>query len=316
MAQKILAVVGATGAQGGGVVRAALAGGEYTVRAITRKPDSEKAQAVRAAGAEVVAGDLDDVESLVHALDGADAAFFVTNFWEVFSPEREKQQAKNLAEAAQRTGLKHVIWSTLEDTRKDVPLSDDRMPTLMGEYKVPHFDAKGEADAYFIERNVPTTFLRASFYWENFIYFGLHPQRGADGVLALSLPMGDKEIAGTAAEDIGGVAYGILERGAELIGKTVGVGGEHLTGAQIAEKMSTAIGETVRYAPLTPAQFRALGFPGAEDLGNMFQYYQEFEKELGAVRSVEKSRELHPGLLSFDAWLAKYGHLIPVEQAV
>ena len=206
MAQKILAVVGATGAQGGGVVKAALAAGEYAVRAITRKPDSEKAQALRAAGAEVVAGDLDEVESLVRALDGADAAFFVTNFWEVFSPEREKLQAKNLAEAAQRTGLKHVIWSTLEDTRKDVPLSDDRMPTLMSEYKVPHFDAKGEADAYFVERNVPTTFLRASFYWENFIYFGLHPQRGADGVLTLSLPMGDKEIAGTAAEDIGGVA--------------------------------------------------------------------------------------------------------------
>ena len=143
-----IATLGA-GSESGGPDRgrAALTGGEYTVRAITRKPDSEKAQALRAAGAEVVAGDLDDVESLVHALDGADAAFFVTNFWEVFSPEREKQQAKNLAEAAQRTGLKHVIWSTLEDTRKDVPLSDDRMPTLMGEYKVPHFDAKGAADA-------------------------------------------------------------------------------------------------------------------------------------------------------------------------
>ena len=76
--------------------------------------------------------------------------------------------------------------------------------------------------------------------------------------MTLSLPMGDKEIAGTAAEDIGGVAYGVLQRGAALIGKTVGVAGEHLTGAQIAEKMGAAIGETVRYAPLTPAQFRAL----------------------------------------------------------
>jgi uncharacterized protein YbjT (DUF2867 family) len=313
-AQKILAVVGATGAQGGGLVKAALADGQYHVRAITRKPDSEKAQALRSAGAEVVAGDLDDVESLVRALAGANAAFFVTNFWEIFSPEREKQQAKNLAEAAQRVGLEHVIWSTLEDTRKDVPLSDDRMPTLMGEYKVPHFDAKGEADAYFIERGVPTTFLRASFYWENFIYFGLQPRRGDDGVLALILPMGDKELAGTAAEDIGGVAYGILRRGDELIGETIGVAGEHLTGKQMAAKMSAALGEEVRYAPVTPAQFRSFGFPGAEDVGNMFQYYQDFEKELGAVRSVERSRQLHPGLLSFDAWLKKYGSLIPTGE--
>lgn len=312
MAMKILAVVGATGAQGGGVVKAALAGGDFAVRAITRKPDSEKAEALRAAGAEVVAGDLEDVASLERALAGAQAAFFVTNYWEIFSPEREKQQAKNLAEAARRTGVEHVIWSTLEDTRKDVPLSDNRMPTLMGEYKVPHFDGKGEADQYFIERNVPTTFLRASFYWENFIYFGLQPQRGADGVLTLTLPMGDKELAGTAAEDIGGVAYGILKRGKEYIGKTVGVAGEHLTGGQIAQKMGAAIGEEVRYAPLTPAQFRALGFPGAEDVGNMFQYYQEFEKELGAVRSVTLARELHPGLLSFDQWLARYASLIPV----
>jgi uncharacterized protein YbjT (DUF2867 family) len=313
--QRILAVIGATGAQGGGVARVALADGRFKVRALTRKPGSEKAASLAAAGAEVVAADLDDVESLVRALDGAYGAFFVTNFWEHFSPEREKQQAQNLAEAARRVGLKHVIWSTLEDTRKDVPLSDDRMPTLQGEYKVPHFDAKGEADRYFTERGVPTTFLRASFYWDNFVYFGSHPKRGADGVLELGLPMGDKELAGIAAEDIGGIAYGILLKGNELIGQTVGAAGEHLTGAQIAAKMSAALGEMVRYSPPTPAEFRAYGFPGAEDLGNMFQYYQEFEKELAAVRSVERSRELYPQLQNFDQWLAKYASKMPSEQA-
>ena len=309
--KRVIAVVGATGAQGGGLVRAALADGEFAVRALTRKPDSDKAQALKKAGAEVVAADLDDVESLVRALNGAYGAFFVTNYWEIFSVEKEQQQARNLADAAKRAGVKHVVWSTLEDTRKDVPLTDDRMPTLMDKYKVPHFDGKGEADSYFKEAGVPTTFLRASFYWDNFVHFGSGPTRGDDGKLVLTMPMGDKELAGVAAEDIGAVAYGIFKAGPSTIGKTIGVAGEHLTGKQMAEKMSKALGEEVTYAPVTPAQMRSFGFPGADDLGNMFQYYQDFEKQLGEVRSVQRSRELHPKLLNFDQWLAKYGKQIP-----
>jgi uncharacterized protein YbjT (DUF2867 family) len=315
--KKVLVVVGATGAQGGGIARTALADGRYHVRAVTRKPESDKAQALRAAGAEIVAADLDDVESLVRAFSGAQRAFFVTNYWELYSPERELQQAQNLAEAARRAGLQHVVWSTLEDTRTQIRLDDEeRYPTLMGKYKVPHFDAKGEADRYFSERGVPTTFLRASFYFDNFVYFGSGPKRAADGVLELILPMGDKVMPGVAAEDIGGVAYGILLRGPEMIGQTVGVAGEHLTGKQYAEKMGKALGEEVRYAPVTPAQFRAFGFPGADDLGNMFQYYQDFERELSEVRSVDRSRQLYPKLQSFDQWLEKYASQMPIEQAV
>ena len=314
--QKIIAVIGATGAQGGGVVRAIMEEKAYKVRAITRNPESDKARALRDAGAEVVAADLDDVASLVRAFEGAYGAFLVTNFWEHFSPEKEIEQARNLAEAAKQAKLQHVVWSTLEDTRKDVPLSDDRMPTLNGKWKVPHFDAKGEADAFFTERGVPVTFLRASFYWENFIYFGLGPKRADDGVLTLSVPMGDKELAGVGAKDIGRVAYGIFKQGVSLIGKVVGVAGEHLTGEQMAAKMSAVIGEKVRYEPVTPAVFRSFGFPGADDLGNMFQYYQDFEKELGEVRSVAGSRALNPQLQNFDQWLAENGKAIPVEQAV
>jgi uncharacterized protein YbjT (DUF2867 family) len=268
---KTIAVIGATGQQGGGLARAILEDGAFKLRAITRKPDSDKARALRKAGAEVVVADIDDVESLVRAFNGAYGAFVVTNFWEHFSPEKEKQQARNLAEAVQRAQVEHVIWSTLEDTRLDVPLNDDRMPTLQGEYKVPHFDAKGESDKEFTERGVPVTFLRASFYWDNFIYFGSGPKRVEDGGLNLVLPMGDKKLAGTAAVDIGGVAYGIFKRGKSLIGEVVGVAGEHLTGEEIATKMSKALGEQVRYVDVAPAVFRSFGFPGAEDLGNMFQ---------------------------------------------
>jgi uncharacterized protein YbjT (DUF2867 family) len=312
--QKTIAVIGATGQQGGGLARTILEQGGFKLRAITRKPDSDKARALRDAGAEIVAADMDDVESLVRAFEGAYGAFVVTNFWEHFSPEKEKKQARNLAEAAHRAKVEHVIWSTLEDTRLDVPLNDDRMPTLQGEYKVPHFDAKGESDKEFTERGVPVTFLRASFYWDNFIYFGSGPKRAEDGVLNLVLPLGDKKLGGTAAADIGGVAYGIFKQGASLIGEVVGVAGENLTGEELASKMSKALGEKVRYVDVAPAVFRSFGFPGAEDLGNMFQYYQEFEAKLAEVRSVKRSRELHPGLLSFDQWLAQHAHEIPIEQ--
>src|SRR5918992_2944581 len=117
--KKIIAVVGATGAQGGGLVRAILAdrNGGFAVRAITRNPDSDKAQALRNAGAEVVKGDIDDQSSIERAFKGAHGAFCLTNFWEHFSPERELAQADNMARPAKATGLLHVIWSTLEDTR-------------------------------------------------------------------------------------------------------------------------------------------------------------------------------------------------------
>src|ERR671914_468939 len=171
--KKIIAVVGATGAQGGGLVRAILAdrSGTFAARAITRNPDSDKAQALRNAGAEVVQGDTDDQASIERAFEGAYGAFCVTNFWEHFSPERELAQARNMAQAAKNAGIQHAIWSTLEDTRKWVPLESDQLPTLHGKYKVPHFDAKGEADQFFRDLGVPTTFLLTAFYWENLIYF-------------------------------------------------------------------------------------------------------------------------------------------------
>ena len=170
-----------------------------------------------------MAGDLDDVKSLKNAFEGAHGVFCVTNFWEHFKPEKELSQARNMAQAAKDAGVHHVIWSTLEDTRKSIPLSDDRMPTLMGKYKVPHLDAKGEADAIFTELGVPTTFLVTSFYWDNFIHFGMGPKKGADGKLAITLPMGTKKLAGIAAEDIGKTAYAIFEKGDEMIGQTVGL---------------------------------------------------------------------------------------------
>ena len=313
--KKIIAVMGATGAQGGGVVRAILrdkAGG-FAARAITRNPGSEKAKALAAAGAEVVAADTSDQKSLERAFAGAYGAFCVTFFWEHFSPERELADATAQAHAAKQAGIRHAIWSTLEDTRKFVPLSDNRMPTLMGKYKVPHFDAKGEADDVFRKVGVPTTFLRTSFYWENFIFFGSGPKRGPDGKLALTFPMGDKKLPSMAVEDIGKVAYAIFKRGQEFIGKTVAIAGEHLTGEQMAAAFTRALGQEVRYNAVSPEAYRGFGFPGAEDLGNMFQFKRDFQEAFCGPRDPRIARSLNPELQTFDQWLAQNKSRIPLE---
>jgi uncharacterized protein YbjT (DUF2867 family) len=313
--KKIIAVVGATGAQGGGLVKSILEdkGGEFAVRAITRDVNSEKAKELARQGAEVVAADIGDALSLKRAFAGAHGAFCVTFFWAHFSPEKERAEAKGMAQAAKDRGLQHVIWSTLEDTRLRVPLSDNRMPTLMGKYKVPHFDSKGEANQDFTNLGVPTTFLLTSFYWDNLIHSGMGPKKGPDGTLLFTLPMGDKKLPGIAADDIGRCAYGVFKKAREYVGKTVGIAGEHLTGAQMAAALTKALGREVRYNPVSFEAYRGFGFPGAEDLGNMFQFKHDFEEAFCGARNLDVARSLYPGLQTFEQWLARNKARIPLE---
>jgi uncharacterized protein YbjT (DUF2867 family) len=313
--KKIIAVVGATGAQGGGLVRAIMndKNGPFTARAITRDVNSDKAKLLSKLGAEVVAADVNEVESLKRAFKGAHGVYCVTFFWADFSPENEKAQATNMARAAKDAGVQHAIWSTFEDTRKWIPLTDNRMPTLMGKYKVAHFDAKSEVDHVFTDLGVPTTFLLTSFYWENLIYFGAGPRKGPDGKLALTYPMGDKKLPGMTSEDIGKCALGIFKRGREFIGKTVGIAGEHLTGTQMAAALTKALGQEVRYNEVPAEVYRSFGFPGAEDMGNMFQFKRDFEQVYTGARSIEVSRALNPALQTFESWLKTNAGRIPLE---
>jgi uncharacterized protein YbjT (DUF2867 family) len=303
--RRIIAVVGATGAQGGGLVRAIVEDPDkrFFARALTRKPDSEQARALADMGAEVVEADLDNLDSLTAAFTGAYGAFCVTNFWEHFSPEKEMAQAEQMATAAEKTAISHLIWSTLEDTRLWVPLEDDRMPTLMDHYKVPHFDGKGASNHIFVDHGVPTTFLLTSFYWDNLIHFGMGPRRGEDGKVVFAIPMGERKLPGIAAGDIGRCAYGLFKKGDGMVGRTVGIAGEHLTGAEMAAALSKTLGEDVSYAAVPFDVYRGLGFPGAEDLGNMFQFKHDFQDAFCEPRSVKASRELNPKLQSFSDWL-------------
>ena len=259
----------------------------------------------------MVKADLDDVASLRRAFADAHGVFGVTNFWEHLSPEKELTQAANLSVAARAAGVKHFVWSTLEDTRKLVPLSDRRMPTLMGKYKVPHFDAKGEADALFAE--LPTTYLATSFYWENLIHFGMGPKPVGDGTYAFALPLGSNtKLPAIAVEDIGKVAHAIFRRGSPFLGRTVAIAGEQLTGPEMAAALGRALGKTVKYRPLSFDAYRSLPFPGADDLGNMFQYQHEFPEEFCGPRDPAIARALNPELQSFATWLDRNAGRIPL----
>lgn len=305
--KKVIAIVGGTGAQGGGLARAILNDkeGDFIARVITRNANSDKAKELKKMGAEIVEADVENKDSLVKAFEGAYGAYCVTFFWEHFSPDKEKQHAQNMAEAAKEAGVQHVIWSTLEDTRKYISIDDDRMPTLMGTYKVPHFDAKGESNVYFKNSGVPFTLLNTSFYWDNFIYFGLGPQKGPDGKLALTMPMKDKKLPGIAAEDIGKTAFGIFKAGDKYKGKTLGIVGEKLTVGEMAEGFAEILGTEVSYNDVPASVFRSFDFPGADDLGNMFQFKAEFEKEFCDARDIDETRKLNPELLTFKQWLKK-----------
>lgn len=312
--KKVITIFGATGAQGGGLARSILAdpNGPFAVRAVTRDVNSDAARALAAAGAEVVAANLDDSAAVGRAFAGAYGAYCVTFFWAHFSPERELAEARLMAQAARAAGLQHVIWSTLEDTRRWMQLDDPRMPTLMGHYKVPHFDAKGEADQLFRDAGVPTTFLLTSFYWDNLIFFGSGPKPAADGKLDFVLPMGQAKLPGIAAEDIGRCAHGVFKQGADFIGETVGIAGEHLSGAEMAAALTRALGREVRHLDVTPDVYRSFGFPGADDLGNMFQFKRDFNADFCAARSVEASRALNPRLQTFAQWLDANAQRIPL----
>ena len=313
--KRIITVVGATGSQGGGLVRAILADPdhEFAVRALTRNARSGKAQELAAAGAEVVEADLNDEASLIRAFERAHGAFIVTNYWVDRTPEEEAretraemelQQAEAAVWATKAAGVAHVVWSTLEDTRPHFG-DDDRVPTVDGLYKVPHFDAKGEADELFTKYGVPTTFLRTAFFFEGFAS-GLGPVRDASGKLVLTLPMADQPLSGIAVEDIGKTALGIFKAGDQYIGKTVGIAGEFLTIDQMGQSLSKNLGlGAVKYNAVEPDVYRSWGFPGADEMGNMFQADRDFEKQMMANRNLDEARKLNPALQTFDQFVNK-----------
>lgn len=300
----LITVFGATGRQGGGVVRALLAQpGRWRVRAVTRHPHGDAALALAALGAELQAADLDEAASLRPALQGAAGAFCVTNFWEHGDAERELRQARHLADAAAASALQHLIWSTLEDTRQCQAPRDCQLPLLQQRFNVPHMDAKGEANAFFLERELPVTLLLTSFYWENLLGPGMGLRRGLDGLLELALPLGRARLPGIAAADIGACAAALFA--GPPAQRRVGIAGEQPSGAEMACAFAECLGEPVRFVDIPVADYACLPFAAAPELARMFAFKQQANAAYCAARPVAATRALHPGLQDLRSWLRR-----------
>ena len=174
---KVITVFGATGAQGGPIARALLTTEGFKVRAVTRNPDSEKAKALKEAGAEVVKADLGDISSVDAALHGAYGAFVVTNheFGSEAAYDLEVQQGKAAVTAALRAGVKHYVFSSLD------PVKDKTGKSC------PHMDSKAEVEKHLVTSGVPYSVVRYPFYFENFI--NNPPKKQEDGTFNITLPM-------------------------------------------------------------------------------------------------------------------------------
>lgn len=285
---KTILVTGATGAQGGGVVRHLLKDGKFKVRCLTRQPESERARTLVQAGAETVRGDLGNPESLQAAMKGCYGVFGVTNFWEHF--EKEAFHGKNLIDAVKEAGIEHFVFSTLPSAQKHSE----------GKLEVPHFDLKARMEEYARSLNLPATYAHVAFYYENFLYF-FPPKLQEDGSYLFGFPQGDTPLAAVSVEDVGGVVATIFERPGEFRDQTVGIVGDDQPCSKYAEIMSRVLGKKIIYRYIPREVFAKFGFPGAEDLANMFEYNRLFIPN--RLADLDQSLELYPEMQRFEPWV-------------
>lgn len=289
MEQKpIILVTGATGGQGGSVARYLLESNKYSVRALTRHPESEKALALKEAGAEIIKGDLADKDFLHHAVKGCYGVFGVTNFWEHF--QKEYDHGMNLIEAVKNSDVQHFVFSTLPSA---VKMSD-------GQFNVPHFDIKAELEDYTRRLKIPATFVHVAFYYENFITF-FPPQPGEDGRWHIALPQGETKLAGVAVEDIGGVVTSIFNTPREFIHQVVGIAGDDMTLEAYTSVMTKILLRPYVYDYVPYKTYASFPFPGASELASMFEFNRLYIPERKA--DVELSKKLSPSVRSFETWL-------------
>lgn len=255
--------------------------------------------ALKQAGAEVARGNLDDPASLRPALRDCDAAFGVTNYCE--HGEKEFALGKNLIDAIRYSNVQHTILSTSPHTRL---LSGGRL-------RVPHFDTKAHIEEYAREMELPATYLHVAFYYENFLNH-FPPRRQADGTYVFGFPQGTTPLAAIAAADIGGIVAAILGESFWYRDKLIGAVGDDQRADEYAQIMAQTLNRKVEYHYIDHATFAAMAFPGAADLANMFEFNRLYVPNRKA--DLAKSRELYPGLRSFDRWLR--GNMAALEHAL
>lgn len=293
MNNKIIAVTGATGQQGGVVARKLLADG-WKVRALTRDMNKPAVQALAQAGAELVAGDMDSRFELDAAYRGAYGIFSVQNFWlPNVGYEGEIRQGKNVADAAKAAGIQHLVYSSVGSAHRG-----------MGQK---HFDSKWIIEQYIQSLDLPNTILRPVAFFENFNWERPSISNGIFNGMGLRP---EKERQLIALEDIAVFAALAFAKPGEFLGKTIELAGDALTEQQIADTFAKVIGRPVRLAmPSGSADWTS-----EEEMKAMFNF---FNGE-GYDADISTLRKLHPGLLTLEQYLRKNGwenqQPIPIPQ--
>lgn len=277
---KVILVTGATGQQGGSVSRHLLKDG-WKVRAMNRDINKPAAAELKELGAELFGGDMSSPEDLNKAMKGVYGVFSVQNFWE-HGYEGELLQGKNVADAAKSEGIKHLLFSSVGGAERHT--------------KLPHFDVKFEIEKYIKSLAIPCTIIRPVFFMENLnTWFKPAEENGS-----LSLTMALKpetKLQMIAVDDVGAIALKIFNNPSEYIGKEIEIAGDELTMPDIAAIYKKTSGKDTTFNELPVDILRS----NSEEMANMFQWFID----KGYKSDINKVRQIHPGLTSFENWLSK-----------
>lgn len=299
MSKPIIAVVGGTGAQGGGVVDALLQRGRFAVRVLTRNPTSDKARGLAERGVEVVAADLNDPATLGAAFAGAHGAFVVTNFWDPGTGASEAEQGRAAVAAARQAGVQHFVWSTLPDAKS---LSGGRLA-------VHHFTGKAVVDGVVSGAGFPFhTFVEAPMYFQNLAGV-MQPQPLGNGTKGWAVPMDPARRCIHAGDvtEVGLVVARAFER-PETVGQGqhLGVAPEAISWDDIVATLN-AQGHRV-VVQQVPAEVYDGFYPGAVEMREMFQWFEGYTYfGPDAEQKLAHTRGVYPeGLTRFADWAAEH----------
>ena len=299
MAKSIIAVMGATGTQGSGVVAELLTRGRFGVRVLTRNPKSEKAQALKAQGCEVVQGDLTKPETMEPAFKDAYGAFLVTNFWDPGTAASETTQGTHAVKAAKAAGVQHLIWSTLPNCKE----------ISGGKYEVLHFTGKALVDIEVKAANFPYyTFVEAPMYFQNFLGM-MAPQSLPDGRQGWTIAMSPtaKVLHVGDPTELGKLVAGAFEKPDAFGQGQYLAQASELTSWQEMVDILNSQGHNLALNQVPNEVYDALPFPGAQEFREMMNYFEEYTYfGQDADAKLALARKLCPeGFTPFAAWASK-----------
>lgn len=281
---KTVLVTGATGRQGGAVVRHMLAKG-WKLRALTRDPGSHSAQELAREGVELVQGDLEDPASLPRHVQGVYGVYSVQDFWAV-GARREVQQGKNVADAAKKAGVKHFVYSSVGGAERNTG--------------IPHWESKWEVEKHIRSLGLPTTVIRPAAFMETYyidqVEIGILKGKLTDPIRA------DKQYQTIATDDIGAFVALAFERPAEFVGKELEIAGSELTNLEAAKVFSRVLGKPVKFQKLPlPIVRLVLG----KEFYVMFRWFNEagFKADVARLRRTYPEIHLH----TLEEWLRNEG---------